>query len=461
MAITKNSFQNISLLNLGLLTSLTLLSGLVLSSTKVSGASTTANAAVTVSSACTMTGTLNTPHTATVNPGVYQDSIGKTTFSVICNDPNGFAIYAIGYTGEEYSGTNHTRLVGPNSNTITTGTATSGSTSNWAMKLESNDPGTVNMNIVNGYNNYSAIPDTYTKVAQITSSTASATPATMSSTYATFIASDQTAGTYNGKVKYTMVHPYNAEAPEPTYDMQNLSIDKCPTTSPINVVDVRDGEVYKAQRLADGKCWLLDNLRLDPTTVSLTDLQGKTNASNQTLTYFKNGGGSSPYPASGVSNAWTSSSQNSYNLPYINTASKDITVTSYGAGSGKVGVYYNYCAASAGSYCYPGNSTGNATEDICPAGWKMPTGGFSSEYQALYTAYSSDATNFRNALSTPLSGNFYNGSANDQGTNGNFWSSTRNGNDRMYNLYVNSSDVSPEGGNLRDRGFSMRCLLDS
>ena len=204
----------------------TLISGLSLSSTKVSGTSTTANAAVTVSSACTMTGTLNTPHTATVNPGVYQDSIGKTTFSVICNDPNGFAIYAIGYTGEEYSGTNHTKLVGPNSNTITTGIATSGSTSNWAMKLESNDPEFYNMTIMNGYDSYSTIPDTYTKVAQITSSTASATPATMSSTYAAFIASDQTAGTYNGKVKYTMVHPYDAETPAIP-----LSPTECPANS--------------------------------------------------------------------------------------------------------------------------------------------------------------------------------------------------------------------------------------
>ena len=67
-----------------------------------------------------------------------------------------------------------------------------------------------------------------------------------------------------------------------------------------------------------------------------------------------------------------------------------------GAGSNKVGVYYNYCAASAGSYCYDeSKGTGNASYDLCPAGWRMPTSGSSGEYKALYTAYSSDQATFK------------------------------------------------------------------
>ncbi|MBR3157066.1 hypothetical protein IKF20_01355 [Candidatus Saccharibacteria bacterium] len=240
--------------------------------------------------------------------------------------------------------------------------------------------------------------------------------------------------------------------------MQTMSESDCITSQPTSVVDIRDNETYLVQRLADGNCWLLDNLRLDPTAVSLADLQDNTNASNQTLTYFKNGGGSSPYPATGVNTTWASSSDDKYDEPKVVTTYKDTTTTSYGAGSGKIGVYYNFCAASAGSYCYPGgSSTGNATEDLCPAGWRMPTGGNSGEYQALYTAYSSDATNFINALSTPLSGAFINGSANGQGTNGNFRSSTRNG-DLMYGLYVNSSNVHSAFNYNRYGGYSMRCV---
>ena len=63
------------------------------------------------------------------------------------------------------------------------------------------------------------------------------------------------------------------------------------------------------------------------------------------------------------------------------------------------------------------------------------------------------------ALSTPLSGNFNNGSANNQGSNGNFWSSTRNNDNNMYNLNVNSSNVNPQNNNNRNNGNSVRCLL--
>ena len=241
-------------------------------------------------------------------------------------------------------------------------------------------------------------------------------------------------------------------------EMQSLTSAQC-TTAGTKVYDNRDGSTYLVKRLADGNCWMLDNLRLDPTTVSLATLQGNTNASNTTLSYLKNGGGSSPYPASGVSSAWTSSSQN---LPYINATSKDTTTTSYGSGSGKVGVYYNYCAASAGSYCYTmSSSSGDATEDLCPAGWRMPTGGSSDEYQALYTAYSSDATDFKNALSTPLSGYFYSGSVQAQGTAGYFWSSTRSSNYAMRILRVDADYVRPTYTHNRFYGVPMRCILDS
>ena len=244
--------------------------------------------------------------------------------------------------------------------------------------------------------------------------------------------------------------------------IQNFNCSSLASGSTEEVYDTRDNEVYLIGKLADNKCWMLDNLRLDPTAVSLADLQGKTNASNTTLGYLKNGGGTSPYTTTAVSNAWTSSSQESFNLPYINAASKDATVTSYGSGSGKVGVYYNYCAASAGSYCYASYAgTGNASEDLCPAGWRMPTSSSSGEYQALYAAYSSDATNFRNALSTPLSGYFNSGSAGYQGTYGYFWSSTYSAGNYMYLLLVNSSYVRPSSGGSRYSGYSLRCILSS
>ena len=262
--------------------------------------------------------------------------------------------------------------------------------------------------------------------------------------------------------------------------MQNMPVPTCTTTA-TNVIDRRDGNVYKIQRLKDGKCWMLDNLRLDPTQVDLATLQGNTNASDQTLDYFLNGGGttSDKYPTAPLnSEAWTSEAQNYYSIPMTVSAYKDtVASVKYGSGSGKIGVYYNYCAASAGSYCYgdgtsAGTSVGDAGEDICPAGWRMPTGGANTvatngkgEYQALATAITGSGedwipgTNFQNVLSTPLSGLFFNGTVYEQGSIGIFWSSSPHDVGQMWRLLVISSYSGPQDYYERWSGQSVRCLL--
>ncbi len=225
--------------------------------------------------------------------------------------------------------------------------------------------------------------------------------------------------------------------------MQDFSCSSLASGATTTLYDSRDGEAYLVGKLADGKCWLLDNLRLGSTsTITLTP--ANTNiASNYTL------------PAS-TTTGFTNTSTG-YTTAAINTASKDKTTTSYGSGSGKIGTYYNYCAASAGTICSSSNSS-NASYDICPKGWRMPTGGSSGEYNTLYTAYGSDASSFRSALSTPLSGRFVDGSAFYQGSSGYFWSSTRSSSTGMYLLYVSSSSVYPSYGSYRYYGYSMRCV---
>ena len=242
-------------------------------------------------------------------------------------------------------------------------------------------------------------------------------------------------------------------------EIKTLTTSTCPTT-PTPTYDNRDNEVYWVAKLADNKCWMLDNLRLDPTSVSLAGLQGKTNASNTTLGYLKNGGGSSPYNTTAVANKTSEFYQ--YNQAQVNINYKNNTTTSYGSGSGKIGVYYNYCAASAGSYCYAsGAATGNVSEDLCPANWHSSS---SDEYVALYNAYSRNQTNFKNAFSTPLSGYFYGSSAYDQGSYGRFWSSTyKDGRSPLY-MFVFSSGVTESSYSTSDNrndGYSLRCLLSS
>lgn len=254
------------------------------------------------------------------------------------------------------------------------------------------------------------------------------------------------------------------------------------------VYDPRDNEAYYVARLCDGNIWMLDNLRLDLTnsTVINSLSSTNTNATNTQLNYLKNGGGttSDQYPTAGLSDSeWTSG--NSYSVPQAAARFKDdITPVALGLGTGKVGVYYNYCATSAGTYCW-GNNTSYAGSpssdpntssyrdiegDICPAGWHLPN--FTGEFNALYSAYSDGGTlggqtlltqgaAHSTALSTTLSGYLSNGSSQlDFDTYGNFWSSTWLGISYMRYQEVSTTSVHYSTFN-RYYGRSIRCVLGS
>ncbi|MBQ5812337.1 hypothetical protein IIW29_02085, partial [Candidatus Saccharibacteria bacterium] len=103
-------------------------------------------------------------------------------------------------------------------------------------------------------------------------------------------------------------------------------------------------------------------------------------------------------------------------------------------------------------------------------GWRLPTGNTNSgttritDYGTLYSAYASATLGqgpaTRNALSTPLSGSF-NGSQNNLGTNGWFWSSTWNITYSVYVLTANSTGATPGSSSGRYYGGSIRCVLGS
>ena len=246
------------------------------------------------------------------------------------------------------------------------------------------------------------------------------------------------------------------------------------TDSTYQIKDNRDNETYCVGKLADGNLWLLDNLALDLTNPTVLNgmNESNTNASNTTLGYLKNGGGttSDKYAITGVVNWTDHASGYTVSDPLVNLDSKDIAPSDPNISSNgnyKIGGYYNYCAASAGGYCYgngtsAGTSTGNATEDICPKGWRMPTGASAGEYNTLYTnpSYNTYA-NYRTALHLPLSGYFNRDSALNQATYGSWWSSTRGSNYNMFYVEVSTSDIYPTTSNDRRIGLSVRCLLGS
>ena len=123
------------------LTGITTIIGLILSSSVVSATndSVVDEINITIPVSCTMTGTGMDSHSTEIQNGLYKDNIGTTTLHAFCNDNEGFAIYAAGYTGNEIGGENSNKLVGTTASsnaTIVSGTATTAGNpdiSNWAM----------------------------------------------------------------------------------------------------------------------------------------------------------------------------------------------------------------------------------------------------------------------------------------------------------------------------------------
>ena len=120
------------------LTITTLILGLVLSSALVSADNDTSvvdEINITIPVSCTLSGTGMNTHNAEINNGQYNSAIGETTMKAFCNDNNGFAIYAIGYTDNEDGKNVLTNSTLGSTYDIETGTAITGNDSQWAMKL--------------------------------------------------------------------------------------------------------------------------------------------------------------------------------------------------------------------------------------------------------------------------------------------------------------------------------------
>ena len=408
-------FRNILLVGLPLI----VLSGLVLSLSHSSATNSSSNSdslAITISSSCTLSSVVNTPHVTEVYNGHYKDNIGKTTIKTLCNDGNGYAIYAIGYTNDE-EGNN--KLINSSSpqNSIETGLSTSGLTSAWAMRLDyiENDPSpTPPTSITSNYNaTYGLVPSYYTKVVEKASGTTDMSQgSSFTTTYAVYASSNQYAGTYTGQVKYLLTHPSWQPA---VYYMQE--VDQWKNTlaleESVQAIDKRDGKAYWVTRLADGNVWMTQNLDLaigstnTPLTSENTDINPASSGSGIYDTV--NGGYSEDngvWTWNPASTAFTSNHIISGttvpdwgvddNIPYSAEGGNVYYYTSNNTSNDNIfsslqacidadnteaeckhyhrGNYYNWTAAIASNDSTKASTNyDQAANSICPKGWRMPT----------------------------------------------------------------------------------------
>ena len=570
---------------------------------------------ITVPSACSLQSTVGSAHIATVDSGTYVDDIGETTLKAVCNDSDGFSIYAVGYTDDTYGNTVLRSSLGTTSNVVT-GIASSGSTSNWAMKLtaiENTYTPTIQSDSNGSFADFHIIPSTYTKVAIRNSTTDATVGSTLTTTYAVFMNATQPAGTYEGKVKYTLVHPASEPPLQPqttasgricyypngndvigTMGCQTVSSSATSTTllasnfsrygygfagwsdvfdystnikahfygpnetiafaagqytgpndglslyavwvkstgslQDTNVInslcgtgtsgltraitsttptltsvaaltDERDEETYAIAKLADGNCWMIENLRLehdatvgnnaiDPTKtnaslsqgynvnfIGLSSAEDPSLFSNNTTAndlYTTESNVIGKITISGSNPGFKFPRYNNVNTPTLasdrpqNPTTNDSTNTTSNASMFSYGNYYTWHAVIADTSFYSSGDRNNTS--ICPRGWRVPTGGDATkEFGLLDLAIGgSGADQFSSVVSNGwrkypsnfvYSGDVLSGWTDSRGTIGYYWSSTPNNSDGAYHVFLGNSTIKPgTGGMSKTVGFTVRCI---
>lgn len=230
------------------------------------------------------------------------------------------------------------------------------------------------------------------------------------------------------------------------------------------LIDSRDNKQYRIAKLADGKCWMLDNLKLGSTSGVTALAPANTNiTSNWSLPQV--------IVHDGV---------NYYDQP---KAFGPVTGDT-GSGATNYGYLYNWCAATAGGTASGGNNTctvsgtlpaSPAAGDICPKNWRLPTANTGGEFSALDIAFGGTGNYAVNGPSLPnwrytgpfkgvFAGHTNGGSPGfaGQGVQTSWHSRS------MYTVGTSSqtvanmgnNDLQPNNSDYRADGLSVRCVLN-
>ena len=321
----------------------------------------------------------------------------------------------------------------------------------------------------------------------------------------------QASGTYTNVVNFyavTNVGPMSlldafiasdAEQINGYYKMQDMTssicnaVDNSLIPSELQLIDERDNKLYWVAKLADGNCWMTQNLDLaggtvlsaDDTDVDSSYISSFTTSNNLTKT-----NDTLVLPASAVKNSdnnnLTDSSQFSINnYAYVYNSGN---TTGCGASGQNIPCYsyYSWDVATLGSGRSISTDNTDAPYSICPKGWKLPstyngsgTAAEATDFRALMIALGgSNSIQTYNSSTSPtgaamynaikagtapnflLAGYYNSGSFYYGGSYGFYWPSTSSSSSSNARLLTfKSSDVDSASGDSRRYGFSVRCLL--
>ena len=154
------------------------------------------------------------------------------------------------------------------------------------------------------------------------------------------------------------------------------------------LTDTRDHDTYAVAKLADGKCWMIENLRLNNTnpdnaTGALaqgysSSFKGLANA--ESLWEDNSTVANSLYSTDGSEGTVAiTGSYRAQRFPrYSNSNTNDAVVnmtTPNGANIYSYGNYYTWPAITADTSYYAAINQSRTATSICPSGWRLPQGG--------------------------------------------------------------------------------------
>ena len=265
------------------------------------------------------------------------------------------------------------------------------------------------------------------------------------------------------------------------------------------LTDTRDNQVYAVAKLADGNCWMIENLRLNTAgSDDETKAQGFGGvfvglANAETTTFGDVTTANSLYNTTNISgNAKSTRFPRYYNA---NTNSSVANMTSASQNIYSYGNLYTWSATIADTSYYANADQSVATSSICPIGWHIPKGGtkaneinneywklivdglnegtkpadYSSSNQPMYRNDSEAKAVERKVKAFPnnfvQSGAIYTSSYNQRGTYGLYWSSTNNAEDTARSfIFKSTTEMMVDPGtntNYKYNALTVRCKIDS